>query len=126
MYGTKFSGIPFGSSPINDDSCAPIGLKYLRLIPLIFLFITISFLIISSQIFFDSPYGDSCLTTGLDSLIGNFLACPYTVQLELKIKLVFLFLDAIKSSRFFVASTLFVRYSSGFFTLSETDFNAAK
>ena len=75
---------------------------------------TISFLIISSQIFFDSPYGDSCLTTGLDSLIGNFLACPYTVQLELKIKLVFLFFDAIKSSRFFVASTLFVRYNSGF------------
>ena len=70
------SGIPFGSSPISEDSWAPIGLKYLRLIALKFLLLIVWFCIISSQIFFVSPYGDSWFTTGLDSSIGNFLACP--------------------------------------------------
>jgi len=27
IYGIKLFGIPFGFSPINPDSCAPIGLK---------------------------------------------------------------------------------------------------
>ena len=32
-------GIPIGSSPINPEGCAPIGLKYLRLIMCQFLLV---------------------------------------------------------------------------------------
>ena len=32
MNGTKFWGVPKGNSPILDESCAPIGLKYLSAI----------------------------------------------------------------------------------------------
>ena len=50
IYGTKFWGTPIGNSPIKDEECAPIGLKYLNEIALKFEFEITKSLIISSPI----------------------------------------------------------------------------
>jgi len=47
IAGTRFSGLPKGSSPINADGCAPTGLKYLSKMALIALLFTASLTICS-------------------------------------------------------------------------------
>ena len=70
MKGTKLSGTPLGSSPISPDSCAPTGLKYLRMIEG-FLLMVANSLIIFSQICFVSAYGDSAFLKGEVSVTGK-------------------------------------------------------
>ena len=71
MYGTRFSGIPIGSSPIRDVGCAPIGLKYLREI----LLHELSPIKIS-HFCLVSPYGDSAFLKEVFSSTGNFSGVP--------------------------------------------------
>ena len=83
MYGIKLFGIPFGDSPINPLSCAPIGLKYLNNITLhswSALYISVKILSIITLV---SPYGFVAAPTGISSVIGTFSGSPYTVADEL-------------------------------------------
>src|SRR5699024_1139746 len=82
IYGIKFAGIPFGSSPINPLLCAPIGLKYLRIaISQVLSDLYKSFNICSTNNF-DVPYGLVVPPVLSVSLIGTCSGSPYTVALD--------------------------------------------
>src|SRR5690606_1374589 len=86
INGTKFCGTPKGSSPIFADSCAPMGLKYRKAIAFKSDIFVVS-KIISSLICLVFPYGELAIFIGAFSVMGKLSGSPYTVQDELKMKL---------------------------------------
>ena len=78
MYGIRLFGIPFGSSPISPDLCAPTGLKYRSRMMFHDASDLWTSLRMCSMKSFVRPYG-LVADVGNDSVTGTDAGSPYTV-----------------------------------------------
>ena len=103
VFITYIFGIPLGSSPIVPLSCAPTGLKYLKIAILKELSDKYKSSKILSIIYLLVPYGFVVPPTGKSSFIGFDFEFPYTVA-ELE-KTIFLHSNSFITSRSLIVPT---------------------